>query len=108
MDSPQHMLCTKALSLKLHEMANLDFPAYGNIYFSDAPIGDASLKIPLEDGFCIGPYCNPFFLNCGVGEPELYGQSSSIHGPCKWKYLFIHVNYPNIRLIGFLIRVKLG
>lgn len=59
MDTPQHMLCTKAL--KLHEMATLEFPAYGNIYFSDAPIEDASLKIPLEDGFCIGRYCNPLF-----------------------------------------------
>ncbi|CAG8908077.1 unnamed protein product [Penicillium egyptiacum] len=29
MDTSQHMLCTKALSLKLHEMAGLDFPAYG-------------------------------------------------------------------------------
>lgn len=96
MDTPQHMLCTKALSLKLHEMASLDFPAYGNIYFADAPIGDATLKIPLEDGFCIGPYCNPLFWNCGAGELELYGKPNSNRGPCKCKHLFIHVNFRNI------------
>ncbi|PGH21440.1 hypothetical protein AJ80_03231 [Polytolypa hystricis UAMH7299] len=66
-------------------MASLDFPAYGNIYFTDARIEDASLKIPLEDGFCIGPYCSPLFWNCGAGEPELYGRPSSNRGP--WKTL---------------------
>lgn len=81
MDSHQHMLCTKALSFKFCDMAKLDFPAYGNIYFADAPI-DASLKIPLGDKFCIGPYCNPVFWNCGAGEAELYGKPSSNCGPC--------------------------
>lgn len=85
MDTPQHMLCTKALSFKLSEMTKLDFPAYGNIYFADAPIEGASLKIPLEDGFCIGPYCSPLFWNCGAGELELYGESSPNRGPCMYK-----------------------
>lgn len=106
MDTPQHMLCTKALSLKLHEMANLDFPAYGNIYFADAPI-EESLKIPLEDGFCIGPYCNPLFWNCGAGEPELYGQPSLNRGPCKCKYFFIHINFCRIGLTDFRLRENL-
>ncbi|KAI1976664.1 hypothetical protein LOZ54_006603 [Ophidiomyces ophidiicola] len=81
MNTHQHMLCTKALSFKLSELASLDFPAYGSIYFADAPIDVASLKIPLEDGFCIGPYCSPLFWNLGAGEPELYGESSPNRGP---------------------------
>ena len=81
MNSHQHMLCTKALSLKIRDMASLDFPAYGNIYFADAPI-DPSLKISLGDNFCIGPYCSPLFWNCGAGEAELYGKPSLNRGPC--------------------------
>ncbi|KKZ64102.1 hypothetical protein EMCG_01599 [[Emmonsia] crescens] len=84
MDSLQHMQCTKDLSLKIEEMASLDFPAYGNIYFADAPI-EKRLKIPLEDGFCIGPYCSPLFWNCGVGEAELYNEGNSNRGP--WRNL---------------------
>jgi hypothetical protein len=74
MDTSQHMLCTKALSLKLHEMASLDFPAYGNIYFADAPIEDASLKIPLENGFCMAPIA----IHC-FGIVELVIQSYMVN-----------------------------
>jgi hypothetical protein len=81
MDSLQHMLCTKALSKMIQDMASLDFPAYGNIYFEDAPF-EEHLKIPLEDGFCIGPYCSPLFWNCGAGELALYGGKSPSCGPC--------------------------
>ncbi|KAM5451540.1 hypothetical protein MaudCBS49596_003812 [Microsporum audouinii] len=84
MDTVQHMLCTKGLSLKVGDMAALDFPAYGNIYFADAPIED-SLKIPLEESFCIGPYCSPLFWNCGAGEAEIYDGPSPNRGP--WRTL---------------------
>ncbi|OAX82056.1 hypothetical protein ACJ72_03598 [Emergomyces africanus] len=84
MDPLQRMRCTKALSLKIVEMASLDFPAYGSIYFADAPI-ERGLKIPLEDGFCIGPYCNFPFWNCGLGEADLYSKPNSNRGP--WKNL---------------------
>ena len=85
MGTVQHMLCMKALSRKVTEMASLELPAYGCIYFSDAPVEHAGLKIPLEDGFCIGLYSNPLFRNCIAGEPELYGETSSSRGPCKRK-----------------------
>ncbi|KAL4921179.1 hypothetical protein BDW62DRAFT_220049 [Aspergillus aurantiobrunneus] len=65
MNTPQHML------------------SYGNIYFADAPIEDASFKIPLENDFCIGPYCNPLFWNCGAGGPEIYDRPSPNCGPWK-------------------------
>ncbi|KAJ5981547.1 hypothetical protein N7522_013583 [Penicillium canescens] len=50
MNPEQHMLCTKALSLTMKKMASLDFPAYGSLYFSDAPL-DSDSKIPFEQGF---------------------------------------------------------
>ncbi|PGH14834.1 hypothetical protein AJ80_05760 [Polytolypa hystricis UAMH7299] len=84
MDSVPHILCTKGLSHKIKEMAALDFPAYGNIYFSDAPIAEDP-KIPLKHGFCIGPFCSPLFWNCGAGEPELYKPPNPNRGP--WRNL---------------------
>ncbi|RAK97240.1 uncharacterized protein BO80DRAFT_415183 [Aspergillus ibericus CBS 121593] len=82
MSSEQHMLCTKALSLAIKEMASLDFPAYGSLYFSDAPL-EPDMKIPLEKGFWIGPRCSPVFWNRNPGELDLYGGLSSNCGPWR-------------------------
>ncbi|KAM3501017.1 hypothetical protein MY10362_005901 [Beauveria mimosiformis] len=65
-------------------LASLNFPAYGSLYFSDAPI-ESNLKIPLDHGFCIGPNCNSVFWNRNPGELELYGGSSPNCGP--WENL---------------------
>ncbi|KJK66758.1 Phosphotransferase enzyme family protein [Aspergillus parasiticus SU-1] len=81
MSTHQHMLCTKAISFLIKEMAALDFPAFGSLYFSDSPI-DQSKKVPLQDErFCIGPSCSPIFWNTSPGELELYGGPSVDCGP---------------------------
>lgn len=80
MNSQQHMLCTKALSLTIKQMAPMDFPAYGSLYFSDAPM-DSNTKVPFEKGFCIGPSCSPLFWNRNPGELELSGGPSPNCGP---------------------------
>lgn len=73
MTSEQHMLCTKALALAMKEMASLDFPAYGSLYFDDIPL-DSALKIPFEKGFCIGPHCGSVFSESGSwGVGDLSG-----------------------------------
>ncbi|KAJ5326654.1 uncharacterized protein N7506_009756 [Penicillium brevicompactum] len=82
MNPEQHMLCTKALSLTMKKMASLDFPAYGSLYFSDAP-QDSDSKIPFEQGFCVGPHCSPVFWNRNPGENELYNGPSPNCGPWK-------------------------
>ncbi|CAI7584018.1 unnamed protein product [Penicillium glandicola] len=84
MNTHQHILCTKALSLMIKKMAALDFPAYGSLYFSDAPIEESnkiSFGQGLDEKFCIGPHCSPIFWNQCPGEPELYGGSSPNCGP---------------------------
>jgi hypothetical protein len=82
MTSEQHMLCTKALSLAMKEMASLDFPAYESLYFSDAPI-DSALKIPFEGDFCIGLHCGSVFWKRGPGEDEVYEVLSLNCGHCE-------------------------
>jgi hypothetical protein len=83
MNSEHHMLCTKMLSLAMRDMAALNFPAYGSLYFSDAPL-ESHVKIPFERGFCIGPHCSPVFWNRNPGELELYGGPSPNCGPCQF------------------------
>ncbi|KFY39085.1 hypothetical protein V495_06163 [Pseudogymnoascus sp. VKM F-4514 (FW-929)] len=82
MSMEQHMLCTKSLSLTMKKMASLDFPAYGSLYFADAPI-DSGLKIPFERGFVVGPHCSPVFWNRNPGEQELYRGPSPNCGPWR-------------------------
>jgi hypothetical protein len=82
MSSSEHLQIIKSISDMIGQMAALEFPAFGSIYFHDAPI-DPALRISFDDGFCIGPHCNPVLWNRGPGESELYGNSGRDHGPCK-------------------------
>ena len=83
MSSTEHLQIIKSISDTMAQMAALEFPAFGRIYFEDAPI-DSALKIDLGDGFCIGPHCNPVLWNRRPGESDLYGNSGRNHGPCKF------------------------
>jgi hypothetical protein len=77
-----HLQIVKSVSNMIGQMTELEFPAFGSIYFRDAPI-DPALKIKFDNGFCIGPHCGPVFWNCGPGETALYGNSGYDHGPCE-------------------------
>jgi hypothetical protein len=83
MGTEQHELCVEDWSMKISQIASLDFPAYGNIYFADAPIRE-DLKVPLEDGFCIGPFCSPlyYYWNCTPEVVALLDGPSPSYGPC--------------------------
>lgn len=82
MSSTEHLQIVKSISDMIGQMAALEFPALGSIYFQDAPI-DPGQKIDLEDGFCIGPHCDPVRWNCSPGESKIYENSGQSHGPCK-------------------------
>lgn len=81
------MLCTKMLSLVMKDLASLDFPAYGSLYL-DRPL-ESHMKIPLEQGFCIGPHCSPVYWNWDPGELELYSGPSPNCGPCQFSIFFL-------------------
>ncbi|RMY88948.1 hypothetical protein D0862_10320, partial [Hortaea werneckii] len=82
MSSLQHLEVIQSISRMIGQMTKLGFPAFGSIYFQDAPV-DAALKIMFEDGFCIGPHCGPVYWNCSPGEGSLYGNRGYDHGPWK-------------------------
>ena len=82
MSADQRLECVERLAYITKDMVDLDFPAYGSIYFGNLPLSMSS-KIALGDGYYIGPHCGSVYWNCSAGEAEMYGQSNQNHGPCK-------------------------
>ncbi|TEY53303.1 hypothetical protein BOTCAL_0249g00140 [Botryotinia calthae] len=70
MSGSQYPKCVQAICMTMQQLAALEFPAYGSIYFEDAPLG-SEVKIPLSDGFCIGPHCSTVYWDCGVDGSEM-------------------------------------
>lgn len=81
MNTLQHMQCTKMLAMLAKDMAQLEFSAYGSLYFENAI--DSGLRVKVAGKYCIGPHCGSAYWNCGPGERELYGERNSNHGPCQ-------------------------
>ncbi|KAH9208983.1 kinase-like domain-containing protein [Leptodontidium sp. 2 PMI_412] len=80
MSPHQHMLCVKKVAFIVTEMAKLPFPAYGSLYFSDAPI-DPKSKFEFAKGFCIGPHCGTQYWDCNAGEARSYDERPPNRGP---------------------------
>ncbi|CZT04058.1 uncharacterized protein RCO7_05657 [Rhynchosporium graminicola] len=80
MSPHQHMLCVKRATFMVTEMAKLPFPAYGSLYFADAPI-DPTSKIEFVNGFCIGPHCGTRYWDCNAGETRSYEERPPNRGP---------------------------
>ncbi|KAF2442983.1 serine/threonine protein kinase [Karstenula rhodostoma CBS 690.94] len=80
MNTLQQMLCVKSVATLVKEMAKLKFPAYGSLYFADAPI-NPSLKLDLSDGFCIGPHCGTQYWCLEPGESRYYERRKPNQGP---------------------------
>ncbi|EEQ33390.1 conserved hypothetical protein [Microsporum canis CBS 113480] len=80
MDTVQQLECTKTLMMMAKQLADLNFPAYGCLYFQDAPLPDGS-RIPFTKDYFIGPHCASTYWKCGVGETLLYGDDIPDCGP---------------------------
>lgn len=80
MTTHQHMLCVKNLTRLVQQMNDLEFPAYGSIFFSDGPVDTASC-VKLNDKFCIGPSCAPRYWPYIPGDPHFYTRKPPNRGP---------------------------
>ncbi|CAG7960595.1 unnamed protein product [Penicillium nalgiovense] len=78
MSDDQKVKCIDAIYRKLREMADINFPAYGSLYFSTTPLAPAS-RLPLDRGFCVGPHCGTRYWSCG--EHRYYQHTVPNHGP---------------------------
>ncbi|KAG9234943.1 kinase-like domain-containing protein [Amylocarpus encephaloides] len=75
----QHMLCVQKVASMVTEMVKLPFPAYGSLYFADAPI-DPKTKIEFAEGFCIGPHCGTQYWDCNAEEARFYKERPLTEG----------------------------
>lgn len=91
MDTLQQLECTKALTLMLKQMADIEFPAYGSVYFGDALVG-GNLNIPFTNDYCIGPYCAPTYWKRGIGDVACYGGDIPDCGPCEFQWSLVQIN----------------
>ncbi|KAI9708750.1 MAG: hypothetical protein M1820_003705 [Bogoriella megaspora] len=80
MNELQKMLCVKSAAILVKEMAKLPFPAYGSLYFANAPINSSS-KVNLSNGFCIGPHCATRYWCLEPGEFRFYDRRKPNRGP---------------------------
>lgn len=80
MSGDQKVGCIDAIYKKLREMADINFPAYGSLYFSTAPLGSFT-RLPLDGGFCLGPHCGTRYWDCG--DRRYYQHTVPNQGPCE-------------------------
>jgi hypothetical protein len=80
MSGGQKVRCIDAIYRKLREMTDINFPAYGSLYFSTASLGSFS-RLPLNGGFCLGPHCGTIYWDCG--ERRYYQHTIPNQGPCE-------------------------
>jgi hypothetical protein len=95
------MLCVKNVALMISEMARLPFPAYGSLYFADAPI-DQNSKIEFVEGFCVGPHCGAQYWDCSTGEARFYEERPPNRGPCKLTHICLPVQDHIMKSINHL------
>ncbi|THV51389.1 hypothetical protein BGAL_0112g00090 [Botrytis galanthina] len=69
MSGSQYTSCVQSACITMKQLAALEFPAYGSIYFENAPF-DSTLKVPLSEGFCIGPHCSTTYWDRRSSQAE--------------------------------------
>ncbi|KAL4744432.1 hypothetical protein BDW72DRAFT_199602 [Aspergillus terricola var. indicus] len=79
MAGDQQVRCIDAIYRTMKDIVDLEFPAFGSIYFDDT-LGPAS-KQPLGDGFCVGPHCGTRYWDTNVGERRYYYYVNRNTGP---------------------------
>ena len=88
MSGEQKIACIQAISTKIQQIAAIKFPVYGSLYFADLPIHSAS-KVPLTQGFCIGPHCGTRYWDCNIGEARYYISIKPNRGPCEFSFFLL-------------------
>lgn len=86
MSGDQKVKCIDAICRTLKEVADIDFPAYGSLYFSTSWVGSFSM-LPIDGDFCVGPHCGTRYWNCG--DRRYYEHGVPNHGPCEYVLMSI-------------------
>ncbi|KAL6705257.1 hypothetical protein ACN47E_007217 [Coniothyrium glycines] len=80
MNVEEQLGCIKAIFLNMKQLVDLDFSAYGSLYFEDTP-NIATTKLPLDQDYVIGPHCGAMYWNCNARQPRYYHDVHPNRGP---------------------------
>ncbi|PLB49957.1 hypothetical protein P170DRAFT_445376 [Aspergillus steynii IBT 23096] len=79
MAGDRQVRCIDAIYRTMREIVDLEFLAFGSIYFDDTL--DSASKHLLGDGFCIGPHCATRYWGTGAGKRRYYYHAKANQGP---------------------------
>jgi hypothetical protein len=82
MNSEQRMRVVQSLGLMCKQMASLQFPAYGSLYFSGRGVPNSD-EFPVSDEYSIGPHCGNRYWQTTPGDNRWYDRRPPNRGPCK-------------------------
>ncbi len=85
MSGEQQIACIQAISTNIQQIAAIKFPAFGSLYFADSPI-DSTSKVPLAQGFWVGPHYGSRYWDYNIGEARYYISIPPSKGPCKFSF----------------------
>jgi len=81
--SSAQIRCIESVTRCLQQMASLDFPAYGSLYFADVPSLAGVAQTRVDERFSVGPSCDAQYWDCNVDETRYYDIVQPNRGPCK-------------------------
>lgn len=87
MTGDQQVRCIDAIYRMIKEAVDLEFPAFGSIYFNNNV--DSRYRKFLDEDFCIGPHCSSRYWDCNPGEHRYYHRAKPNHGPCKLQWISV-------------------
>lgn len=79
----EQIRCIEAIFQTLKELDDMQFPAYGSLYFADTRY-IAGRSLPFTHDFCIGPHCGVMYWDCSVGQARYGRDDDANQGPCEW------------------------
>ncbi|KAL6157740.1 hypothetical protein ACJQWK_08047 [Exserohilum turcicum] len=80
----EQIRCIEAIFQTLKELDDMQFPAYGSLYFADTRY-IAGRSLPFTHDFCIGPHCGVMYWDCSVGQARYGRDDDANQGP--WRHL---------------------
>lgn len=80
MTCDERITCISAIYRKVKEMVDINFAAYGSMYFRGIEVN--SDVVELDEHFCIWPHCGSIYWQNNSAGSISEGEFTSSRGPC--------------------------
>ena len=78
----QRIKTVGSICRNIMQISTLEYPAYGSLYFSDAPFLQGLQTFAVNSQFCVGPSCRVAYWNCDVADLKYHHYAKPNQGPC--------------------------